>query len=162
MHDQRQFWSVWFGEIIAGTGASIQGDGIDMLAYPELGYPQRTPEIPGTAEEACLKVEPVRVTQSAKLWWDCLGVCMFSVRGPNGSLRLTTQSLAQAVGWDDFTTEEALQVGERVTTMMRLVYGRRGFKKSDEFDVSPKQMEAPPVGPSQGLSLAPYLPAMVD
>ena len=53
-------------------------------------------------------------------------------------------------------------VGERVTNLMRLVYGRRGFTKADELDVSPKHLEAPNTGPSKGLSIAPYLPAMVD
>jgi aldehyde:ferredoxin oxidoreductase len=45
---------------------------------------------------------------------------------------------------------------------MRLVYARRGFKKSDEFDISAKHLEPPPAGPSKGLSIEPYLPAMVD
>lgn len=162
MHDQRQFWSIWFWEMIAGTGSTIQGDGTDLAAHPELGYHRATPHVPRTATEAFQKIEPVRKTQFAKLWWDSLGVCMFSVRGVRDSMRLTSRALAEAVGWADFTMEEALQVGERVTTMMRLVYARRGFRKSDEFDVSPKHLEAPPVGPSQGATLAPHLPAMVD
>jgi aldehyde:ferredoxin oxidoreductase len=70
--------------------------------------------------------------------------------------------LAQAVGWNDFSSGEALTVGERVTNLMRLVYARRGFQKSDELDVTPKHLEPPPAGPSKGLSIAPYLPAMVD
>ena len=55
-----------------------------------------------------------------------------------------------------------MRVGERVTNLMRLMYGRRGFQKSDEFDVTPKHLETPPAGPSKGLSIEPYLPAMVD
>ena len=162
MHDQRQFWSVWFGEIVAGTGPSIQGDGTDLSPHPEVGYPQATPQITRTTEDALSKVDAVRRTQFAKLWWDSVGVCMFSVRGVKDSVELTSRSLAQAVGWDDFTMEEALQVGERVTTMMRLIYERRGFTKADEFDISPRHLEAPPVGPSRGVSLEPHLPAMVD
>jgi aldehyde:ferredoxin oxidoreductase len=162
MHDQRQFWSVLFGDIIAGTGPCIQGDGIDLMAHPELGYTQATPDIPQTLAEALSKVEPVVKTQVSKLWFDTLGVCMFSVRGIPNSVQFTSQSLAQAVGWEDFSVAEALTVGERVTNLMRLVYGRRGFTKADELDVSSKQLEPPSAGPAKGRSIAPYLPAMVD
>jgi aldehyde:ferredoxin oxidoreductase len=162
MHDHRQFWSVFFGELIAGTGPSIQGTGTDANARPELGYTETTAGVAHNLDEALAKVEAVRVTQFAKLWNDTLGICMFGMRGINSSIDLTAQCLAQAVGWEDFSAQEALRVGERVTNLMRLVYGRRGFKKSDEFDVSAKHLEAPPAGPSKGLSIAPYLPAMVD
>jgi len=108
------------------------------------------------------KVDPVRRTQFVKLWTDTLGVCMFSVRGVEDSADLTSKCLAQAVGWEDFDTQEALDVGERVTNLMRIVYARRGFQKSDEFDVSEKHLEPPPAGPAEGLSIAPYLPPMVD
>ena len=87
---------------------------------------------------------------------------MFAARGARGSVDLTAKCLAQAVGWEDFSMEESLTVGERVTNLMRLVYARRGFKKSDEFDISSKHLEPPPAGPSKGLTIAPYLPAMVD
>jgi aldehyde:ferredoxin oxidoreductase len=84
------------------------------------------------------------------------------MQGVPESLRLSSECLARAVGWDDFDSEEALVVGERVTNLMRLVYGRRGFRKEDELDVSAKHLEPPPTGPSAGQSIAPYLPAMVD
>ena len=87
---------------------------------------------------------------------------MFGVSGVKDSMHVTSKCLAQAVGWEDFTMQEAFTTGERVTNLMRLVYARRGFKKSDELDVSPKHLEPPPAGPSKGLSIAPYLPAMVD
>jgi aldehyde:ferredoxin oxidoreductase len=161
-HDQRQYWSVVFGELVAGTGPSIQGAGADRNSLPEIGYDEATPGVAHNAAEALSKVEPVRRSQFAKLFWDSLGICMFSARGVNDSLRLTSLSLAQGVGWEDFDTEEAMDIGERVTNLMRLVYARRGFQKSDEFDISEKHLEAPPVGPSKGLSIKPYLPAMVD
>jgi len=161
-HDQRQFWSVLFGELVAGTGPSIQGAGADRNILPELGYMETTPGVAHNAGEALGKVEPVRRSQFAKLFWDSLGICMFSARGVNDSLRLTSQCLAQGVGWEDFDTQEAMTVGERVANLMRLVYARRGFQKQDEFDISEKHLEPPPAGPSKGLSIKPYLPAMVD
>ena len=161
-HDQRQYWSVVFGELVAGTGPSIQGAGADRNSLPEIGYDKATPGVAHNADEALSKVEPVRRSQFAKLFWDSLGICMFSARGVNDSLRLTSLSLAQGVGWEDFDTKEAMAIGERVTNLMRLVYARRGFQKSDEFDISEKHLEAPPTGPSKGLSIKSYLPAMVD
>ncbi|MDP6402707.1 MAG: aldehyde ferredoxin oxidoreductase C-terminal domain-containing protein, partial [SAR202 cluster bacterium] len=98
----------------------------------------------------------------AKLFEDSIGVCMFGVNGVKDSLRLTRKSLAQAVGWDEYSLDEAQAVGERVTNLMRLVYGRRGFQKTDEMDVSEKHLEPAPAGPSKGLSIGPYLPGMVD
>ena len=162
MHDHRQFWSVFFGEFIAGTGPSIQGSGVDMGKQEELGYPETMPPVAHSTEEALEKVEPVRRTQFAKLFEDSIGVCMFGVNGVKDSLRLTRKSLAQAVGWDEYSLDEAQAVGERVTNLMRLVYGRRGFQKTDEMDVSEKHLEPAPAGPSKGLSIGPYLPGMVD
>ncbi len=161
-HDRRQYWSVVFGETIAGGGASIQGWGVDAGADPELGYPEATPGPVHSVDEAVAKVDPVRRTQFSKLFWDCLGVCMFSVKGVKDAVRLSSTSLRQAVGWEGFELPEALTVGERVTNLMRLVYARRGFQKSDELDASAKHLEPPPAGPSRGLTVAPYLPAMVD
>ncbi|MFH1140388.1 MAG: aldehyde ferredoxin oxidoreductase N-terminal domain-containing protein [Chloroflexota bacterium] len=162
MHDHRQFWSVLFGDMVAGTGPYMQGDGTDMMKHPEIGYFETTPGVAYNIDQALSKLEAVRITQFAKLWWDCIGVCMFAARGVKDSVHLASKCLAQSVGWQDFGVQEALEVGERVTTLMRLVYARRGFRKADEFDVSPKHLEPPPVGPAKGRSLAPYLPAMVD
>ena len=46
--------------------------------------------------------------------------------------------------------------------MLRLVYVRRGFERSDEFDVSPKLLKNTHVGPAEEEGIEPYLPAMVD
>ena len=46
-----------------------------------------------------------------------------------GSMRLTSKSLAQPVGWEDFDEEEGYIVGESVANLLRLVYAKRGFKK---------------------------------
>jgi aldehyde:ferredoxin oxidoreductase len=162
MHDPRQFLERNFGEIIAGAGPSLQGEGSELAKWPELGYPEAASGVAHNLDEAVSKVGPVRVTQFVKLFCDSLGVCMFSVRGVQDSVSISSKCLAQAVGWEDFDMKEALKVGERVTNLMRLVYIRRGFKKEDEFDVSPKHLEPPPVGPAKGVSIGPYLPGMVD
>jgi len=87
---------------------------------------------------------------------------MFNVRGVKNSVGLTGRSLAQAVGWEDFSAKEAMRVGERVTNLIRSMYGRRGFQKSDEFCVTLKRLGPLPAGPPEGLSIEPFLPAMVE
>ncbi len=162
IHDWRPYWSGIFGFVMAGTGPSHQGWGVDWLPEPQLGYSSPMPGVVDTQEEALKKVDAVRQTQFAKLFYDCLGICMFVGVGVKDSMRLSSRALAQAVGWDDFTAHEGLLCGERITNLMRLVYARRGFEKSDEFDVSHRYLEPAPAGPAKGKTMAPYLPAMVD
>jgi aldehyde:ferredoxin oxidoreductase len=162
MHDWRHFWSVMFGQLVAGSGPSHQGTGADYQPQAELGFSKLMPGFVETPEEALMKVESVRKSQFAKLFWDSLGVCWFAAWGVTDAVRLSSQTLAYAVGWDDFTANEALQCGERITNLMRLVYQQRGFKKSDELDASPRWLEPAVAGPAKGLTIAPYLPAMVD
>ncbi|MCH8112571.1 MAG: hypothetical protein IH905_11560 [Proteobacteria bacterium] len=68
----------------------------------------------------------------------------------------------QAVGWDDFDEAEAFTVGERISNLLRLVYARRGFKREDELDLSPRFLESTRFGPAEEEGIEPYLPAMLD
>jgi|TARA_B100002003_G_scaffold245313_1_gene272911 aldehyde:ferredoxin oxidoreductase len=162
MHDHRASWSAFFCEMTAGYGASTQGRGTDTFARPDLGYNEVTPGIANNLEEALGKVEGVYRTQIIKLFWDTLGICSFGAVGIPGSVCLTSTSVAQATGWEDFDEEEAFIVGERISNLLRLVYVRRGFKKSDEFDVSPRFLEITRTGGAEDKGIAPYLPPMVD
>ncbi len=162
MHDHRAAWSGFFDEMTAGYGASTQGRGTDMRRRPDLGYDEITPGVAGNLEEALDKVEPVYRTQIIKLFWDTLGICTFGTTGIPGSVRLTSTSVAQAIGWEDFDEAEAFIVGERISNLLRLVYARRGFKRSDELDLSPRFLEITHVGPAKEKGIAPYLPAMID
>ncbi|MBI2962942.1 MAG: hypothetical protein HYY35_04245 [Deltaproteobacteria bacterium] len=158
MHDWRVAWSVLLGQVISGAGPAWQAPGVDAFSTePDLGYLAHPP---GTTAEG--KPEAVRLTQLKKLWEDCLGVCWFACWGVQDVTRLAPAALGQAVGWEGFDAAEAVAVGERVVNMMRLLYVRRGFVKADEFDVSPRLLEAPASGAAAGRSIAPHLPAMVD
>lgn len=162
MHDHRAYWGAFLDEVTAGYGASTQGRGIDTQTRPDLGYNEMQPGVAEDIEQALEKVEPVRRTQIAKLFWDSLGICVFGTSGVEGSMTFTSRSLAQAVGWEDFDEAEAMEVGERVASLLRLVYARRGFTKADELDVSPRFMEMTKVGAASEEGIAPYLPGMVD
>lgn len=158
LHDWRPVWSVLLGQVIAGTGPSWQAPGVDTwTGAPDFGYLQH-PE--GTISDG--KPEAVRLTQIEKLWEDCLGICWFAAWGVKDVTYLAAEALAEATGWDDFSRDEALAAGERVINMMRMVSLSRGFTKEDEFDVSPRLLEAPTEGAAAGKSIAPYLRGMVD
>jgi len=162
IHDWRPWWGTLFGQIIAGTGPSHQGLSSDNRPNDEVGYPQLTPGVVDTLEEALKKVDSVRMTQFCKLWWDSLGICWFAVSGVTHGLTSTAQAVRHTVGWDDYTNEEAMAVGERIVNMMRLVYVKRGFQKTEEFDMGPRFLEPAPAGPAKEKTLAPYLGPMVD
>lgn len=162
MHDLRHYWSAFFGAVIAGTGPSLQGEGSDLGPRPDLGIDDAPPGVAKSLDEALTKVGSVRRTQQAKLFWDTLGVCSFGLNGVKDSMVLTSRSLAQAVGWEGMDTCEGFVVGERVANLMRIVYGRRGFRKSDEFDVSPRYLETTAEGTGSERGIAEYLPDMID
>ena len=162
MHDHRGAWSAFFCEITAGYGASTQGRGTDTFLRRDLGYDKVTPGIATNLDEAVGKVEGVYRTQTVKLFWDSLGICTFGTMGVAGSVGFTSKSVAQAVGWEDFDEDEAFTVGERIANLLRLVYARRGFKRSDELDLSPRFLEITRTGPAEEEGIAPYLDAMLD
>lgn len=163
LHDWRPYWSVLFGEVIAGAGPCWQAPGVDTVAVePDLGYVRHPPGVTDDLGNALAKVEEVRRTQFKKLWEDCLGVCWFACWGVRDVLSLAPEAVGLATGWTGMDAREAMLVGERVTNLMRLVYLSRGFQKSDELDVSPRLLEPPPAGPARGKSLAPFLRPMVD
>ena len=149
MHDWRPMWGALFGQIISGTGACHQ------IEYPQLAFDESDTNVGK-------KPEKVFETQKEKLWEDNLGVCMFACQAVRDVVPLATKSLATATGWNDFTEEEALRVGERTINLMRLIAVGRGFKKSDELDVGKRLLEAPTGGPAAGIAMAPHLEAMVD
>ncbi|RMF83248.1 MAG: hypothetical protein D6736_21915 [Nitrospinota bacterium] len=157
MHDWRPAWSVLLGQIVAGAGVCWQGPGVDAwTTEPDLGY---TEFAPGTIPEG--KAEAVAKTQIKKLWEDTLGVCWFACWGVKGVLDYASQAIALATGWTDFDREEALTVGERMVNLQRVIAVQRGFTPADEFDISPRLLEAPAAGKAAGRSIQPYLEQMV-
>ncbi|MEK6711617.1 MAG: aldehyde ferredoxin oxidoreductase C-terminal domain-containing protein [Nitrospinota bacterium] len=149
MHDWRPLWGPLFGQIIAGTGPAHQ------IEYPMLWK----------SKDAASEVPTSKVpaAQAQKIWEDCTGVCMFACQGVKDVTILAPRAVAQATGWKDFTAEEAMRAGERAVNMMRLVAVSRGFKKDDDFDVSPRLMEAPTTGPAAGVpSMGPHLKSLLE
>ncbi|MFQ5878881.1 MAG: aldehyde ferredoxin oxidoreductase family protein [Dehalococcoidia bacterium] len=158
LHDWRHFWSALFSQFIAGAGPCWQAIG-RINPEPDFGW-----EVPviGVSFQTETLADDARVSQMKKLWEDCTGVCWFATFTIKDSTRLVPQALALATGWEDFDTDEALGLGERVANLMRLFYVQRGFSKEDEFDIGPRLLEPPTSGPGQGKSFGPHLPQLVD
>lgn len=157
MHDWRPVWGVLLGQIVSGAGVCWQGPGVDTFTTePDLGYKEFAD---GLVPEG--KAEAVARTQAKKLWEDCLGVCWFACWGVKGVLDYAPKAIELATGWADFDRDEALQVGERVAALQRLIAISRGFRPVDEFDVSPRMLEPPSSGIAKGQSIAPHLERMV-
>jgi aldehyde:ferredoxin oxidoreductase len=142
-------WGALFGQIIAGTGASHQ------IEYPQLAFDESDTKVGK-------KPEKVFETQKEKLWEDNLGVCMFACQAVKDVVPLATMSLTTATGWNDFTEEDAMRVGERTINLMRLIAVSRGFTRSDDFDIGKRLLEAPTGGPAAGIAMAPYLEEMIN
>jgi aldehyde:ferredoxin oxidoreductase len=148
IHDWRPLWGSLWGQIIAGTGPTHQAGSHDFWKVPR-----------GTAAGLVDLWQPA---QLKKIWEDCTGVCMFACQGVKDVATLAPRAVAEATGWENFSTEEAMLVGERTVNLMRLISVSRGFTKSDDLDVSPRLLEAPPAGPGKGEAFGPHLAAMID
>jgi len=157
MHDWRSAWSVLLGQVVAGAGVCWQGPGVDAwTTEPDLGYTEF-----GTPFTTEGKAEAVARTQIKKLWEDTLGICWFACWGVGGVLDYSSKAIALATGWSDFDAKEAMEIGERMVNMQRLIAIKRGFQPEDEFDISKRLLEAPTVGSAAGKTIAPHLKGMV-
>ena len=159
MHDWRTAWSVLLGQIVtAGAGACWQGPGVDTwTTEPDLGYTEFSDPF-----ETKGKAEAVSKTQIKKLWEDTLGICWFACWGVGGVIERSSKAIALATGWEDFDSDEAMRVGERMANIQRMIALKRGLKPEDVYDVSPRLLEAPKNGKAAGKSIKPHLSDMVE
>jgi aldehyde:ferredoxin oxidoreductase len=73
-----------------------------------------------------------------------------------------SECVGAATGWKDFSAEEALLVGERVTNLQRIFNLRQGFDPKRDFeDLGKRLLEAPPDGVAKDKSLGPHLEKMI-
>ncbi|HXX33189.1 MAG TPA: aldehyde ferredoxin oxidoreductase C-terminal domain-containing protein [Thermodesulfobacteriota bacterium] len=160
LHDWRNAWSTYLGQVIAGSGPVWHGPGFDANATePDLGHPSFRQDVLSTEGKAA----DVRASQLKKIWdSDCLGLCWFGTWGVTNVTAYATKALEGATGWKNFSREEAFAVGERVVNLERLFNMKRGLTIADDLDVGPRFLEAPVKGAAKGVSIAPYLRMMVE
>jgi aldehyde:ferredoxin oxidoreductase len=157
-HDWRAAWSIMLGQIVSGAGGRWEGYGVDVWAVePDLGLTKY--HDPHKTEG---KADAVRRTQFKKLWEDSIGICWIGAWGCPGALGWASECVGAATGWKDFSAEEALLVGERVTNLQRIFNLRQGFDPKRDFeDLGKRLLEAPPDGVAKDKPLGPHLEKMI-
>ena len=155
LHDWRQMWGKLLGVIVGSNSGHGAHGGDSGGPEPDAGYLQRTfgPTHLGKAEE-------VYKTGPLKQYQDSVGICWFAA----ASLPVTdlvVEALSAATGWD-YTKEELLTAGERISQVERAFNVRHGLKPEDDFNVGPRMLEAPTWGLAKGKALGDYLKGMIE
>jgi aldehyde:ferredoxin oxidoreductase len=155
LHDWRAAWGVMLGQIVGG-GASWPAHGANVYSpEPDVGYEKFTDPL-----DPKVQADAVAKTWPKKYWDDTHGTCWFATWGVPGSLPYSAEAVSAVTGWD-FTAEEALMVGMRLVNLERAVNVRLGLKPKDDYEVSPRIIEAPPGGVAKGKAMAPYVKDMI-
>jgi aldehyde:ferredoxin oxidoreductase len=112
------------------------------------------------------KGPPLAKMQMRAAFEDCNGVCWFgsnlAARAIPGYHTWLARTIATATGWEDFSPQEVLEVGERVMNLQKVYALRRGLTKADDLDVGPRLVEPHKVGVTKGLDMRPHLEYMVE
>lgn len=152
--------AVFARQIVSGIGAAPQdATGLYLKSSglqegePDIGYPNILP--PGGTSGVGA---PLFQGQCMKLWEDSIGVCKFAMDRFPGTLDCAVRAVESAVGWKDFSREEALAVGERIVNLQRLVSFHRGYKPESDFYISERLLSVPS-GPAKDTAapLGPHL-----
>jgi len=155
LHDWRSAWGMLLGQIV-GSGAGWPAPGADFFAtQADAGYPEFT----GRFDHRSKPME-VRRTGIIKFLIDSTGLCWFMPWGCRDLLKLCTDTLRAATGWE-WTAEELCEVGERIMHLERAFNVRHGLKPEDDWTVPERLVSAPDNGPGKDLSIRPYLEGMV-
>ena len=156
LHDWRGGWGMFLSHIISG-GSGWPATAADMIGpEPDAGYPEFTPHFDYQS-----KGLEARKTGILKFMRDTLGVCGFMTWNIGGANAITREALEAVTGWD-ITEEELLDVGERVMNLERVYNIRNGLTPADDYEISPRLLEAPDGGRAKDHSVKPYLIRMID
>jgi len=157
MHEYRGNFAAMLGQVVGG-GTGWYGSGFDGYGTePDVGYPQQTDPLTPSG-----KAQEIRVHNQTRQFYNSAGTCWFGIaRDKRGSLTDVVESIQATTGWDDFTVEEALTVGERVTTHIRLFDSERGLDRSTDMDIGPRFLEPKPDGDRQGGFVKAHLEQML-
>jgi aldehyde:ferredoxin oxidoreductase len=85
---------------------------------------------------------------------------MLNTWGTHDVLRLSAESINAATGWD-LTRDDLFQVGLRLMHLERAFNIRHGLTPEDDWNVTPRLIDAPVDGPAKGKGIKPYLVGMV-
>ncbi|MBI2909040.1 MAG: hypothetical protein HYX92_15460 [Chloroflexi bacterium] len=154
LHDWRTTWSVLLSQIV-GSGVSWPASGTDHRDEPDAGYPKLTDPLTHKG-----KAEEVRKTGIWKTASDCDGLCWSASWTVPGAFDLVAEGISLAAGWR-YSREDLIELGERVLQLERSFNIRHGLTPEDDFDVSPRLLEAPRDGRAAGISIEPHIRGMI-
>jgi len=156
LHDWRSGWGMLLGHIVSG-GSGWPTAAADVIGWePDAGYPELTNPFDHKS-----KPFEVKITSIFKAMRDTIGACGFMTWNIGGANEITREAINAVTGWD-FSIDELLDVGERVMNLERAFNVRHGLTPDDDYNVSPRLLEAPTGGKAAGKSIKPYLPGMID
>jgi aldehyde:ferredoxin oxidoreductase len=162
LHDWRANPSLIVGQMTTPAGPCWQGTlGVEMFPEPDLGLDSRMDPWNQEGKGQVLAGQQMRAA-----FEDCNGVCWFaanlSARAMPGYYTWLAQTISYATGWEDFTPQEMLEVGERVMNLQKAYAIRRGLTKADDLDVGPRLVEPHETGVTKGLDIRNHLEYMVE
>jgi len=156
LHDWRSGWGMLLCHIVS-SGAGWPGTAADSIGpEPDAGYPALTPFFDYRA-----KPEEARRTGILKFMKDTVGACGFVTWNLAGMNEILRDAVNAVTGWD-LTVEDLLNVGERVMQAERAFNIRHGLTPADDYNVSPRLLEAPKDGRAMGRAIGPYIHGMID
>jgi aldehyde:ferredoxin oxidoreductase len=156
LHDWRGGWGMFLSHIISG-GSGWPATAADMIGpEPDAGYPEFTPHFDYKS-----KGLEARKTGVLKFMRDTLGVCGFMTWNVGGANAMTLEALEAVTVWK-ITEEKLLDVGERVMNLERVYNIRNGLTPADDYEISPRLLEAPDGGRAMDHPVKPYLTRMID
>ncbi|MFI5385782.1 MAG: aldehyde ferredoxin oxidoreductase family protein [Fimbriimonadales bacterium] len=156
LHDWRNSWGMFLCHAISG-GSGWPGTAADSIGpEADAGYPQFTAPFDYKA-----KALEAKKTSILKFMRDTNGTCGFMTWNVPGSTEIVREAVNAVTGWD-LTTDEVVDVGERIMNLERAFNVRRGLTPEDDYNLSPRLLEAPKDGRQAGKPLAPYIRSMID
>jgi aldehyde:ferredoxin oxidoreductase len=162
LHDWKANPSIIVGQATSPAGPCWQGSlGVEMFPEPGIGL-----ESPMDRWNQEGKGEPLAKSQMRATFEDCNGVCWFAsnlwLRTNKSYHDWLAESMAAATGWEEFTPQEMITVGERVMNLQRVFAVRRGMTKADDLDIGPRFVEPHKIGVTKGLDIRPHLQEMIE
>ncbi|MCL4466657.1 MAG: hypothetical protein M1389_11660 [Chloroflexi bacterium] len=138
-HDHRARWLELADTVLSNTGTM------------EVGQPTFVAELGAPADydgySAAQVGEVMGRTNGRMLFEDCLGTCRFTTKT---LLANVVAAVNAATGWD-FTNDDAMAVGRRIASILRVFNLRHGVAMADEH-ASPRYWSTPGDGPATGKS----------
>lgn len=149
-YDQRATPLFLFQSQIA-SGAGPTGVMHTSLAWgglePDLGITQ-----PLDPADLSYIAETTYRSQVRKYWQDCIGLCQFACQGVDGGLALQAAAVQAATG-QAITSADALNLGERIVNLQRVLQLRLGFRPAEDFVIAERLLEKLKDGPATGYGM---------